>query len=176
MKQFESKHACAAVMAGMFSLCAWAQANLPVPPERLATGLPTAAWGDVTRGKVETSADTVPMKRNTATVAFEGKRGSTDPFRATFVLIDEGAYGAQMYGYGADYLKKDIKDDTQHSVVLPGGRRALYTSYTKDSMGLETFVADRFVVRTGCTKSTEAKCIEAFSKWDFKAVEALKPK
>ena len=175
MNPVDVKPALVAIVASALSLSAFAQANLPLPPDRLATALPTATWSDVTRGKVETASDTVPIKRSSAKVTFEGKRGSTDPFRATFTINDEGAYGAQMYGYGADYLKKDVKDGTQRSMVLPGGRRALYTSYTNDSMGLETFVADRFVVSTSCMKSTEAKCVEAFSKWDFKAVEAIKP-
>ena len=30
---------------------------------------------------------------------------------------------ASMYAYGADYLTKDVKEDTQRSLVLPGGRR-----------------------------------------------------
>ena len=175
MKHRVVQHVATALVAVALSGVAFAQANLPLPPDRLATVLPTAAWSDVSRGKVETTSDTVPIKRSSAKVMYEGKRGSTDPFRATFTIGDEGAYGAQMYGYGADYLKKDVKGDSQKSMVLPGGRRVLYTSYTKDSMALETFVADRFVVRTSCTTSDQAKCAEAFSKWDFKAVEAIKP-
>lgn len=149
--------------------------SAPVAPDRLATLLPTATWADMTRGKVETESATVPTKRSEAKVTFEAKRGSTDPFRATFSAVDEGASMASMYAYGADYLTKDVKEDTQRSLVLPGGRRALLTSFTKDSMDIQTFVGKRFILRTSCTRATEAQCIEAFSKWDFKAGDALKP-
>lgn len=160
---------------------AWAQAAGPAPgaapiaPERLATILPSAAFGDTTREKPETAAQTTPSKRSEAKVAFVGKRGSRDPFRAVFIASDEGAYGASMYAYGANYMTENVKNDTQRSIVLPGGQRALLTSYTKDSFGVESFVGKRFVVRTSCMNATEAQCIDAFAKWDFKAVEALKP-
>ena len=172
----KARHIVLALMAAALAPGALAQnPALPIAPERLATALPSTPWGDVTRQKPELQGTTVPVKRSQAKVAFQGKRGSTEPFLANFILSDEGDYGAGMYGYGAKYMTEDVKDDTQRSLVLPGGQRALLTSYTKNSMEIETFVGKRFVARTSCVNADEAQCIAAFSKWDFKAIAALKP-
>lgn len=162
-------------MAAGAAATAFAQSGAPLPPEKLATALPSAAWGDTTRGKVDLASEGTPIKRSEAKVDFTGKRGSAPSFRAIFRISDEGTYGASMYGYGAKYMTENVKSDNERTVVLPGGQRALLTSYTKDSMGLESFVGKRFVVRTNCEHATEAQCIDAFAKWDFKAAEALKP-
>ncbi len=153
-------------------LDAAAQSAGPLPPDTLAKALP-AAWGDMTRGTPATEATNYGMRSNRATVTLTGKRGSTEPFVAQFTLVDEGTYGAQMYASGASYLKGDVRSDSEHSIVLPGGRRALVTEATKDSMMVETQVGGRFVARTGCSRATEAACIAAFGHWDFKAIEAL---
>lgn len=168
---------CAAIATALLlSLPVHAQdAELPAAPAKLAMGLPTAAWGDVTRLAPVLESQTTPFKRSQAKVTFEGPRRSKEPFMAIFSITDEGAYNARMYAYGANWLKEDVKSDSQHSVKLPGGRRALYTNFTVDSMEFETFVANRLVVRTHCINSDEVQCLAAFQKFDFKAIEALKP-
>lgn len=170
--------ACALVaIVGGYSQHANAQnAALPIGAAKLATALPAAAWGDVTRQQPKLEDETSPMKRSVAKVAFTGPRGSKEAFLAEFTISDEGANGAKMYEYGANYLKEDVKAPPQHTLVLPGGRRALLTGFTATSMEIETFVASRFVVKTHCINATEAQCVTAFSKHEFAAIEALKPR
>ena len=159
-----------------FVSTAWAQAAPPrVPPERLATLLPAKPWGNLERKQPELKTEKMPVSSTTASVVFQDKRGGSNVFLVTFRVSDQGASNASMYAYGADYLKKDVKGDSEHSAVLPGGRRVLVTMGTKDSMGVEGFVGNRWVVYAGCSHATEAQCLEAFSRYDFAAIEAFKP-
>ncbi|MBS0320690.1 MAG: hypothetical protein JSR18_09130 [Proteobacteria bacterium] len=163
-----------AVVAATCLMAASVQADsaAPLPPETLAKVLP-AAWGDMTREATKTEAATIGVRSHRASVRVTAKRGSTDPFTARFEIVDEGANGARMYAMGAAYLTGDVRSDAEHSIKLPGGRRALVTPATADSMTIETQVAGRFLVQVSCSRATEAECVGAFGHWDFKAIEAL---
>jgi hypothetical protein len=147
---------------------------LPTAAARLATTLPPA-WSGVTGKPPVLENVTTPFKHGSATVTYQGPRASTEPFIVTLSVVDEGAYNASMYAYTANYMKEDIKSSSQHSVKLANGRRALVTDSARGSMDIVTFVANRFIVRASCINSTEAQCIEAFSRFNWKAIEALKP-
>lgn len=99
------------------------------------------------------------------------------PGRLELVLriSDEGANAARMYrDYGADYLKQDVRNDTQKSLTR-GGRRFLLTRSTATSMGIETMVGVSWMVNLGCIEATEAQCVDALGHRDFVGLEKLKP-
>ena len=79
-----------------------------------------------------------------------------------------------MYAYGADYLKKDVKNETQKTLTQ-GGRRFLFTSTSAKSMMIETQVGGRWMVRVNCIEATEAQCVDALGKVDYAALDKLKP-
>ena len=144
----------------------------PIDPERLKALLP-AAWSGVERRNVEAERKNMGgFKSSTAEAHY--KASGSGRLELVVRLGDEGASGAGMYAYGADYLKKDVKNETQKSLVQ-GGRRFLLTSTTAKSMIIETQVAGRWMVNVNCIEATEAQCIDALGKVDYAALEKLKP-
>jgi len=159
----------ASVAFAVSAVSAFAQSAEPVDPKRFEPLLP-AAWQGVTRGKVQLDQSKQP-KRSEASAHY--KNGNV--FEAKLAIADEGAYNAKMYkDYGADYLTKDVKNETQKSIKV-AGKRALLTQTTATSWLVDTFVADRYLVKVACMKATEAQCIAAMEKFDFAAIEKLKP-
>lgn len=151
---------------------AWADPAQPIDPERLKALLP-AAWSGVERRNVEAERSNMGgFKSSTAQAHY--KSGGPGRLELVIRLGDEGASSAGMYAYGADYLKKDVKNETQKSLVQ-GGRRFLLTSTTAKSMIIETQVAGRWMVNVNCIEATEAQCVDVLGKVDFAALEKLKP-
>lgn len=144
----------------------------PIDPARLKALLP-AAWSGVERRNVEAERKNMGgFKSSTAEAHY--KASGSGRLELVVRLGDEGASGAGMYAYGADYLKKDVKNETQKSLVQ-GGRRFLLTSTTAKSMLIETQVAGRWMVNVNCIEATEAQCVDALGKVDYAALEKLKP-
>lgn len=162
----------AAIVVGLvMSAGVKAGPNDPVDPAKLAPHLP-AAWAGVTKHPVETKTTAAPGKSSTASGRYSAAAGRGEYL---FRLGDEGAYNARMYrDYGADYLTKDVTNNTQKTLTL-AGRRVLQTSTSKNSLMLDTFVADRWRVTLNCIDVTEAACHGAFGKLDFAGLSALKP-
>ena len=153
---------------------AWADPAQPIEPDRLKPYLPTA-WKGMERLKVEAGRAGLTGKVSEAKAHYKAAFNGPGRLELVLRISDEGASAARMYrDYGADYLKKDIKEETQKSLVQ-GGRRFLLTRGTATSMGIETLVADRWSVNLSCIESTEAQCVEALGKMDFAALEKLKP-
>ena len=152
-----------------------AEAGPPIAPERLAPLLPAKTWGDAKRQKPSLESKGPPFPVSSAEVVFQGERGGKLPYVTKFTLSDPGAATAKVNAMMADYLRRDMKSDSQETVVLPNGRRGLMTLGTATSMGIETQVAGRWGVRVDCIDSTKARCVEAFGQFDFAAIEALKP-
>lgn len=153
---------------------AWADPAQPVDPVRLKPFLPSA-WKGMERLKVE--AGRAGLSGKTSEAKGHYKAAFDGPGRLELVLriSDEGASGARMYrDYGADYLKQDVKDATQKSLVQ-GGRRFLLTRSTATSMGIETLVGDRWMVNLSCIEATEAQCVDALGRVDYAGLEKLKP-
>jgi hypothetical protein len=163
---------CALSLASLLCLqSAWADPAQPVDPERLKALLP-AAWSGMERRNVEAERQNMGgFKSSTAQARY---KASASRLELVVRLGDEGASSAGMYAYGADYLKKDVKNETQKSLTQ-GGRRFLYTSTTAKSMLIETQVAGRWMVNVSCMEATEAQCVDALSKVDYAALEKLKP-
>jgi hypothetical protein len=153
---------------------AWADPAQPIDPERLKALLP-AAWPGMERRNVEAARNNMGgFKSSTAEAHY--KAGFNGPGRLELVvrLSDSGESSAKMYIYGADYLKKDVKNDTQKSLTQ-GGRRFLLTSTTAKSMIIETQVAGRWMVNVNCIEATEAQCVDVLGKVDFAGLDKLKP-
>lgn len=163
-----------ALFASLLVQTAWADPSLPVEPDRLKPYLP-AAWKGMERLKVEAGRDGLTGKTSEANAHY--KAGFNGPGRLELVITisDSGASAARMYrDYGADYLKQNVKNDSQKTLVQ-AGRRFLLTQGTATSMGIETLVGDRWIVRLDCMQATEAQCVEALGKVDFAGLEKLKP-
>ena len=151
---------------------AWADPAQPIDPERLKALLP-AAWAGVERRNVEAERQNMGgFKSSTAQAHY--KASGSGRLELVVRLGDEGASSASMYAYGADYLKKDVKNETQKSLTQ-GGRRFLLTSTTAKSMVIETQVAGRWKVNVNCIEATEAQCVDALGKVDYAGLEKLKP-
>ena len=163
---------CALSLASLLFLqTAWADPAQPVDPERLKALLP-AAWAGMDRRNVEAERSNMGgFKSSTAEARY---KASASRLELVVRFADEGANSAKMYAMGADYLKKDIKNETQKSLTQ-GGRRFLFTSTTAKSMLIETQVAGRWMVNVSCMEATEAQCIDALGKVDYAALEKLKP-
>ena len=101
--------------------------------------------------------------------------GCTAAFEANLRIRDDGDIAAGYYKMAAKYLTEDYRDDTQHSLLLAGGRRAEVTEMGEGILMVETFVADRFVVSANCSHATESECKTALEKFDFAAIARLKP-
>lgn len=165
----------ALALASAFLLqTAWADPAQPVDPQRLKPFLP-AAWKGMERLKVEAGRAGLTGKTSEAKVHYKAAFNGPGRLELVLRISDEGANAARMYrDYGADYLKQDVKDDTQKSLVQ-GGRRFLLTRSTATSMGIETLVGDRWMVNLSCIEATEAQCTDALGHLDFAALEMLKP-
>ena len=151
---------------------AWADPAQPIDPERLKALLP-AAWAGVERRNVEAERQNMGgFKSSTAQAHY--KASGSGRLELVVRLGDEGASSASMYAYGADYLKKDVKNETQKSLIQ-GGRRFLLTSATAKSMVIETQVGGRWKVNVNCIEATEAQCVDALGKLDYAGLEKLKP-
>lgn len=162
---------CAIMVALAMSAESHANPAEPVDPARLLALLPPA-WTGFTAKPFEVGRKTVPSKNSSASMHYRGPGGGAEYI---IRLSDEGAYNAKMYrDYGADYLKQDVKNDTQKTLVR-NGRRFLLTSLSKNSMGLDTFVADRLVLNLHCINTSEAQCVEALGRIDFAALDKFKP-
>jgi len=144
-----------------------------VDAARLAPLLPPA-WGSLQRGKVDFDNKPTITGGPHANAEAVYSEGSTAAFEAIMHISDGGEISANYYKMGANWLREDTRDETQHSLVLADGRRAQFTSMGKDIAQIETFVADRFVVRANCSHSSEAECKAALEKFDFRAIEKLK--
>jgi len=166
---------CALALAAALSMpLAWADPAQPVDPGRLKPFLPLA-WKGVERLKVEAGRDMFTGKTSQAQAHY--KAAFNGPARLELVVRigDEGANAARMYrDYGADYLKQDVRNDTQKSLVQ-GGRRFLLTRSTATSMNIETQVGGRWMVSLSCIEATEAQCVDALGRIDFAGLEKLKP-
>ena len=150
---------------------AWADPAQPIDPERLKALLP-AAWAGMERRNVEAERQNIGgFKSSTAEARY---KASASRLELVVRLTDEGASSAQMYAYGADYLKKDVKNETQKTLTQ-GGRRFLFTSTSAKSMMIETQVGGRWMVRVNCIEATEAQCVDALGKVDYAALDKLKP-
>lgn len=168
---------CALAFALCSLLCAvpaWANPAQPVDPARLKPFLPPA-W----KGMERLSADAGPAglagKASEAKARYKAMLNGPGRLELVLHVRDEGANAARMYrDYGADYLKRDVREDSQKSLVL-GGRRFLLTRSTPTSLGLETLVGDRWMVNLSCIEATEAQCVEAMGHVDLAALEKLKP-
>lgn len=166
---------CALALASLLLLqTAWADPAQPVDPARLKPFLP-AAWKGMERLKVEAGPAGLTGKTSEAKGHYKAAFNGPGRLELVLRLSDEGANGARMYrDYGADYLKQDVKNDTQKSLVQ-GGRRFLLTRSTATSMGIETLVGDRWMVNLSCIEATETQCLDALSHVDFAGLEKLKP-
>ncbi len=163
--------------------CAWmatlspahADAADPVDPDRLKPFLPVA-WGGLERRSVE-GKKSKTMTGPRSEVEGYYKAGFNGPGRLELIitLSDEGAEGAKFAkAYGYDYLKKDVTNDSQKTLVIDG-RRLLMTESTKTSFMLETLVGDRFGFRLSCVNATEAQCTGALAKINLAGLGQLKP-
>lgn len=151
---------------------AWADPAQPIDPERLKALLP-AAWAGMERRNVEAERSNMGgFKSSTAKAHY--KANGSGRLELVVHLGDEGPSSAQMYAYGADYLKKDVKNETQKTLTQ-GGRRFLFTSTSAKSMMIETQVGGRWMVRVSCIEATEAQCVDALGKVDYAALDKLKP-
>ena len=153
---------------------AWADPAQPIDPERLKALLP-AAWAGMERRNVEAERRNMGGFKSSKAQAHY-KAGFNGPARLELVVrfSDDGESSAKMYIYGADYLKKDVKNETQKSLTQ-GGRRFLLTSTSAKSMIIETQVAGRWMVNVNCIEATEAQCVDVLGKVDFAGLEKLKP-
>jgi hypothetical protein len=153
---------------------AWADPTQPVDPARLKPFLP-AAWKGMEQLKAEAGRAGLTGKTSEARAQYKAAFNGPGRLELVLRISDEGANAARMYrDYGADYLKQDVKSDTQKTLTQ-GGRRFLLTRSTAISMGIETMVGARWMVNLGCIEATEAQCIDALSHVDFAGLEKLKP-
>lgn len=168
------KNGAAALALGLLFQSAWADPALPVEPDRLKPYLP-AAWKGMERLKVEAGRDMFTGKTSEAKAHYKAAFNGPGRLELVITIGDEGASAARMYrDHGADYLKQDVKNDTQKTLVV-AGRRFLLTQGTATSMDIQTQVAGRWMVNLGCIQATEAQCVEALGKVDFAGLEKLKP-
>lgn len=152
---------------------AFANPDLAVDPERLKALLP-APWAGVERRHVEVQRNTAGQKNSVAEAHYKGA-ASGGQLELVFRLSDPGAYVAKMYkDYGADYLKGEVKNDTQKTLVI-NGRRLLLTQATASSFMIATQVAGRWMVELNCIKASEAQCVDTLGKLDWARLEQLKP-
>ena len=145
-----------------------------VAAERLAALLPPA-WGKLERRHVQTDDKPSLTGAPHASAQAIYTLGSTAAFEASLRIRDDGDIAAGYYKMAAKYLGEDYRDDTQHSLLLAGGRRAEVTEMGEGILMIETFVADRFVVSANCSHATESACEAALEKFDFAAIARLKP-
>ncbi|GLS16910.1 hypothetical protein [Hydrogenophaga electricum] len=166
---------CALALAAALSMpLAWADPAQPVDPARLKPFLPLA-WKGVERLKVEAGRDMFTGKTSQAQAHYKADFNAPARLELVVRIGDEGANAARMYrDYGADYLKQDVRNDTQKSLVQ-GGRRFLLTSATATSMSIQTQVGGRWMVSVNCIEATEAQCVDALGRIDFAGLEKLKP-
>lgn len=132
-----------------------------------------ATWSGMERRNVEAERSNMGGFKSSTALAHH-KAGGSGRLELVERLGDGGVNSAKMYAYGADYLKKDVKNETRKSLAQ-GGRRFLLTSTTAKSMVIETQVAGRWMVNVNCIEATEAQCIDALGKVDCAALEQLKP-
>lgn len=151
---------------------AWADPAQPIDPERLKALLP-AAWAGMERRNVQAERQNMGGFKSSTAEAYYKANGSGG-LELVVRLSDGGESSAKMYAYGADYLKKDVKNETQKSLAQ-GGRRFLLTSATAKSMLIETQVGGRWVVNVNCINATEVQCVESLGKVDYAGLEKLKP-
>jgi hypothetical protein len=152
---------------------AHANPDLAIDPERLKALLP-AAWAGVERRNVEVKRNIAGQKNSVAEAYYKGG-GSGGQLELVFRLTDPGAYAAKMYkDYGADYLKGEVKNDTQKTLVI-SGRRLLLTQATASSFSIQTQVGGRWTVELNCMKAAEAQCVDTLGKLDWAKLEQLKP-
>lgn len=162
---------CALAVALAMSAESHANPAEPVDPARLVALLPPA-WAGFTAKPVDVGRKTVPSRNSSASMHYRAAPGGVEYI---IRLSDDGAYNAKMYrDYGADYLKQDVKNDTQKTLVR-NGRRFLLTSLSKNSMGITTFVADRLVLNLHCINTSEAQCVDTLGRIDFAALDKFKP-
>lgn len=152
---------------------AHANPDLAIDPERLKALLP-AAWTGVERRNVEVRRNVAGQKNSVAEAYYKGA-GSGGQLELVFRLSDPGAYAAKMYkDYGADYLKGEVKNDTQKTLVI-NGRRLLLTQATASSFNIQTQVGGRWSVELNCIRASEAQCVDILAKMDWAKLEQLKP-
>lgn len=171
MSSLLQKSALSLVVAVGLQASAWADPAQAIDPERLKALLP-AAWAGMERRQVE--AERSNMGGFKSSKAEARYKAGASRLEVLVRISDEGANSAKMYTMGADYLTKDVKNDSQKTVTQ-GGRRFLLTSATAKSMFLETQVAGRWMVQVHCNEATEAQCVDATGKLDFTGLEKLKP-
>ena len=153
---------------GAMALAAQAQAQATIDPASLANVLP-AAFNGLKREPVELKTSENPP-RSLASARYRNE--ARQAIRLS--IMDEGAVAARTYRDEiAAYLRTDVRNDQQRSLMV-GGRKALLTRYTEDRMEVETFVADRFVVRAYCVMASEGDCAEALTRVNYQAIERVR--
>lgn len=154
--------------AGTMVLAGQAHAQATIDPASLANVLP-AGFNGLKRDPVELkTSDNPPRSLASARYRNEARQA------IRLSIMDEGAVAARTYRDEiAAYLRTDVRNDQQRSLMV-GGRKALLTRYTEDRMEVETFVADRFVVRAYCVMASEGDCAEALTRVNYQAIERVR--
>ena len=158
-----------ACVAGLASVAPGVQAQATIEPASLAKVLPPP-WSGLTREPIETSSsDTPPRSQASARYKNEARQS----FRLS--IVDEGAAAARVYrDETAAYLRTDVRNEQQRSLMV-GGRKALLTRYTPERVEVETFVADRFVLRVYCVMASDDICADALNRFNYAVIERPKP-